>query len=282
MLPAAFLLKVSRPRFWIYVFGPYLIGLAAGAETSTDLLDWRVFLFGAYFLFPANLLIYGINDIFDYDTDRLNEKKSGYETIVESEFRGKLIFWILAANAPFIVVAAATLPFLLPALAGFLFFSIFYSSPPIRAKAIPFLDSAFNILYIFPGILAYRMLAGDYPPISIVIAGALWTAAMHAYSAVPDIQADMKAGLSTIATTLGTFPTLAVCGVLYISSAVLAFKYLPWTSVALGAAYAAMIIASFRYANNGRLFSVYRWFPVVNAVCGFLLFWSILLSRLSF
>jgi hypothetical protein len=40
-------------------------------------------------------------------------------------------------------------------LLGFLFFGIFYSAPPIRAKEIPFLDSFFNILYVFPGIAAY-------------------------------------------------------------------------------------------------------------------------------
>ncbi|NCQ82272.1 hypothetical protein GW750_05760 [bacterium] len=32
----------------------------------------------------------------------------------------------------------------------FLFTSLFYSLPPIRAKAKPFLDGTFNILYILP------------------------------------------------------------------------------------------------------------------------------------
>lgn len=253
----------------------------AGAVSPADLLDWRVVLLAIYFLFPANLLIYGINDIFDYETDRLNEKKAEYESIVESEHRRKLLIWILATNVPFILLAAAELTSLLPALAGFLFFSVFYSAPPIRAKAIPFLDSAFNILYIVPGIMAYMLTSGEYPPLPVLFSGALWTAAMHAYSAVPDIEADKKAGLSTIATVLGAFPTLALCGLLYTSAAVLSFKYLSFMSIALGAAYAAMIAASFRMAGRNRLFSVYRLFPAVNAACGFLLFWYIVYSKFS-
>ena len=70
-----FLLKVSRPRFWLYVFGPYIVGLAAGAATRDDFVRIENLVFGLYFLLPANLLIYGINDIFDFETDRLNPKK---------------------------------------------------------------------------------------------------------------------------------------------------------------------------------------------------------------
>ena len=59
-----FLLKVSRPRFWIYIFGPYIVGLIAGVENKTELLSLLYLLFGIYFLYPANLLIYGVNDIY--------------------------------------------------------------------------------------------------------------------------------------------------------------------------------------------------------------------------
>ena len=39
--------------------------------------------FVVYFLIPANILIYGINDIFDYDTDKLNPKKGTYEAFID-------------------------------------------------------------------------------------------------------------------------------------------------------------------------------------------------------
>ncbi|MEO7673038.1 MAG: lycopene elongase, partial [Pyrinomonadaceae bacterium] len=67
----------------MYLFGPYIIGLAAGASTRWELLSFGNIVFGLYFLFPANLLIYGINDIFDFETDKLNPKKQEYEALVQ-------------------------------------------------------------------------------------------------------------------------------------------------------------------------------------------------------
>ncbi|MBK9154073.1 MAG: UbiA family prenyltransferase [Chloracidobacterium sp.] len=157
-----FLLKVSRPRFWLYVLGPYLVGLAAGAASTDDLNRIEVLVFGLYFLLPANLLIYGINDIFDFETDRKNPKKTEYEMLVRPASHRKLLFWMIALNLPFAAASIYLAPQAIFSLAGFFFFSIFYSAPPIRAKQVPFLDSAFNVLYVFSGGIrlsnAYRLI----------------------------------------------------------------------------------------------------------------------------
>lgn len=277
-----FLLRVSRPRFWIYVFGPYLIGLVAAAAGRTDLLQWPVLCFAVYFLFPANLLIYGINDIFDYETDRLNSKKQDYEELVTPAEHKKLLCVILAANLPFAAIALYFTPGASIALLAFYFFSVFYSAPPIRAKAVPFLDSAFNILYILPGAFACKMLSGQYPPASILAAGAAWTAAMHAYSAIPDIEADRAAHLRTIATTLGSFRTHIFCLGMYFVSAALSYPYLGWTAAVAGVIYAAMILISLRSSGNRSAFTVYRYFPYINSICGFALFWYVGFAKLFF
>lgn len=276
-----FLLKVSRPRFWFYLFGPYLVGLVAGVASRGDLADWRFALFGIYFLLPANLLVYGINDIFDYETDSLNEKKTDYETLVGPESRRRLFFWIAVLNLPFIILAAVL--FDVPSFAAlqtFIFLSIFYSSPPIRAKSKPVLDSAFNLLYVMPGAFAYAISAGQLPPTILIIAGGLWTAAMHAYSAIPDIESDKQAGLSTIATFFGPYGTLAICFCLYAGSAVLSLEYLGISSVTLGSAYLILMLASVRSVKTGRIFKLYRAFPFINVAAGFVLFWQIVFARL--
>ena len=270
-----FLLKVSRPRFWVYIFGPYLIGLVAGAVTKYELLDWRYFIFAIYFLFPANLLIYGVNDIFDYETDRLNTKKTGYETLLRPEHWLTLGIAIAAFNISFIVLAAIVSPYAILALAAFLFFSIAYSAPPIRAKTKPFLDSAFNILYILPGVFAYKMIGAEYPPIEIIAAGALWTAAMHAYSAIPDIKADREARLSTIATVLGHKATHIFCIVCYTASMAFAYPYIRWMAAVLGVVYIVMMTASIIFSNSRGVFTVYKAFPLINAGSGFTLFWFV-------
>ncbi|MFM9903820.1 MAG: prenyltransferase [Pyrinomonadaceae bacterium] len=275
-----FLLKVSRPRFWFYVFGPYILGLVAAATTRSDLLDWRTVLFAIYFLFPANLLIYGVNDIFDYETDRLNEKKAGYELLVDRRRHKGLTFWILLVNLPFLIAAAVFVPVASISLAGFLFFSIFYSAPPIRAKTIPFLDSAFNILYIFPGAFGYQLIYGSFPPVILMVAASLWTAAMHAYSAIPDIEADKEAGLKTIATVCGPYLTLAICGFLYLAAAIVSADYLGFISLSLGGVYVILMLASARSVKTGRLFKLYRAFPFINVLAGFIIFWQIALDKM--
>ena len=281
MLDTKFLQKVSRPRFWLYVFGPYLIGLAAAASDKNDFLAFDVLYFGLYFLLPANLLIYGINDIFDFETDRLNPKKAEYEMLVRPESHRALVWAIAILNIPFIVLAFFFAPQALPSLGGFLFFSVFYSVPPIRAKAVPLLDSAFNILYVFPGAFAYQMLTGSFPPLVLFVAAGLWTMAMHAYSAVPDIDADHEANVRTVATFLGARPTLLFCLMLYVASAALAFEYLGTISVMIGLVYVAMIIASLYETDRDRLFAIYRRFPILNAGIGFALFWFVVWSKLS-
>ncbi|HEX6279355.1 MAG TPA: hypothetical protein VFZ49_05000, partial [Pyrinomonadaceae bacterium] len=109
-----FILQVSRPRFWLYAFGPYLVGLAAAIATREDLVRLDAFLFGLYFLFPANLLIYGINDIFDWETDRLNPKKSEYEMLVGPESHRRLAVWIAFLNLPVVAAALFLAPQALP------------------------------------------------------------------------------------------------------------------------------------------------------------------------
>ena len=275
-----FILAVSRPRFWIYTFGPFLVGTAAGMASPAELPMLSTVLLGLYFLLPANLLIYGVNDIFDYETDKLNQKKAGYETLVADDRRWELTAWILALNIPFLVLALLFASDLLPAIEGFLFFAIFYSAPPVRAKAVPFLDSAFNVLYVFPGIVAYKLTAGTYPPAAVLAAGACWTAAMHAYSAIPDIEADRAAGLRTVATLLGPARTLVFCGLLYLAAAALSFEYLSYFSAAAGAVYVAIVLASFRAVREQAIFRIYRVFPAINAACGFCLFWAVALKKL--
>jgi 4-hydroxybenzoate polyprenyltransferase len=279
MPDARFLLKVSRPRFWLYLFGPYIVGLAAGASLRTDLVTVNNLIFGIYFLFPANLLIYGVNDIFDFETDKLNPKKQDYEALVRPERHKLLVIAILILNLPFIAAAAFLdlTTFLL--MLGFLFFSVFYSAPPIRAKAKPLLDSMFNVLYIFPGLFGYALTSGEIPPPSIIAASALWTMAMHAYSAVPDIEADREAGVPTIAVFLGGRLTLLICLILYIASAVLSYPYLGIVSVLLGCIYAAMILISWFYSDRTGIFGVYKYFPLLNAASGFILFWFVALTK---
>lgn len=272
-------IRISRPRFWLYLFGPYLVGLAAGATSTSDFLRLDSLLFGFYFLLPANLLVYGINDIFDFETDRLNPKKAQYEMLVRPDTHRELALWMIVLNLPFLVGSYFLVSHALAPLAIFLVLSVLYSAPPVRAKTLPIVDSLFNVLYVFPGIFAYQMLTGAFPPIAIVIAGGLWTAAMHAYSAIPDIDADRAASIETVATKLGKTTTLAFCFLAFIGAAIFSYAYLGVLSIVLCVNYLSMIVVSMSLSNE-RVFTIYKIFPLLNAVAGLALFFSVAISKL--
>jgi lycopene elongase/hydratase (dihydrobisanhydrobacterioruberin-forming) len=274
------ILRISRPRFWLYLFGTYLVGLAAGASSTLDFVRFDSILFGLYFLLPANLLVYGTNDIFDFATDRLNPKKAEYETLVRPESHRRLAMWIMALNIPFFVAAFFLTPSALLPLTAFLTFSTLYSAPPVRAKTIPIVDSLFNILYVFPAAFGFQMLTGKFPPLLVMIAAGAWTAAMHAYSAVPDIEADREAGLDTIATLLGKTGTFVFCFVLYLIAAACSFPYLGSISITIGLIYCGVVLISYFQEDSESVFEIYSRFPLLNAGVGLALFWFVAISNL--
>ena len=269
------LLATSRPRFWHYLLGPYLLGAAAGAPHQAALLSPAFWLPFVFFTLPANLLVYGVNDLCDGDTDAFNTKKEGYERRVEADERRRLLGLILLSCLPFAPVfwlapRAAQL-----ALAAFLFFGVFYSAPPIRAKARPIVDAAFNVLYVFPGVYGYFALGGTALALPVFLAAWAWCMAMHAFSAIPDIEADKAAGVPTVATLLGEKGTLAFCATLYAVAAMLAFPTLGALALLCGALYLALLT----WAARTEVFTVYRRFPLLNGVVGFCLVWFVLLNR---
>ncbi len=266
--------KYSRPRFWLYLAGPFLIGLAASGSAFTAAGDARVWIFLAYFLLPANLLVYGINDIFDYESDKLNPKKQGYEDLLTPDKQSQLWKILVLLHTPFLL---AVMFFDLPesalwSLAGFVFFGVFYSAPPIRAKTKPLLDSAFNVLYIFPGLFAFYLSGGlGFHP-AVVLAATFWVMAMHAFSALPDILADRQAGMHTVATFLGKNLTLLFCALCYLGAGALAFANLGTLALVISIGYALLMAVAFQAKENTRLFRVYTWFPWINTLVGFGIF----------
>jgi 4-hydroxybenzoate polyprenyltransferase len=290
------LLRTSRPRFWIYLLGPWLLGAFAGAADARDFLDWKFWIGCLGFAFPANLFVYGVNDIHDTETDERNAKKTddaaGYERFLPRSEHRRMTAHILAWNIPwtFALLVSSAFRSNWPgtgALLAFLFFSYGYSAPPIRAKARPIVDSIFNILYACPGFAAFFLMGGRWDSgTGLVLAAAwLWCMAMHAFSAVPDIDADREAGVETVATRLGRERTLLACGISYVLAAGFAGAALHdwWIALvalaAMGFAYAVLVGVALSKRAGDRVFAVYRIFPAVNATVGFLLTMLVLLHR---
>jgi 4-hydroxybenzoate polyprenyltransferase len=159
-----------------------------------------------------------------------------------------------------------------------MFFAYFYSAPPIRAKVRPVFDMIFSAgHYVATGVFGYTLLTTTALDWKVVLAGVCWCMAMHAYSAVPDIAADSEAKIDTVATLLGARTTLVLCAVLYAASALLTFPVLGLISVIFGGVYVLLMLVSLRVYTTPKLFTLYTYFPMLNAFTGMIIFWYLLL-----
>jgi 4-hydroxybenzoate polyprenyltransferase len=258
-----YLAVCSRPRFWLYLAGPVAVGVTYAAATTADLFTPMTIALAGYFLIPANVLLYGINDVFDADIDELNPKKEDRETRYGGD---PLIPAAVGASALLAAVPAALMPPLSwPWLAGFIVLGVAYSAPPARLKTRPPLDSLSNGLYVLPGVAAYAAVSGTHPPALAVVGGWLWAMAMHTFSAIPDIDPDRRAGIETTATRLGEGRTYAYCALCWTTAAV-AFGLLDPRLGALLACYPVGVVLVARSSVD--VARAYWWYPAVNTVVG--------------
>lgn len=211
------LFDTSRPVSWVNTAYPFSAGyLVLGG--SLDL----VFLIGTFFfLVPYNLLMYGINDVFDYESDIRNPRKGGVEGAVTPRKYHPLI---LRSSALLALPFAAYLGYAGSAasnavLSGLLFFVAAYSVKGLRFKEIPFLDSMTSSIH-FVGPLVYAMSFFAFPPETwpYVAAFFLWGMASQAFGAVQDIVPDRQAGLRSIATFLGARKTVRFSFLSYLAA----------------------------------------------------------------
>jgi len=268
LLPSAdstsgYLLWLSRPRFWLYLAGPVIVGVAYAAERPAELFDPIAVALFVYFLIPANVFLYGVNDVFDADIDTENPKKDDREVRYRG---GRVVPWLIAAAG---LLGLVFLP-LLPAtgavgIVAFLLLAVEYSAPPLRFKTTPFLDSLSNGLYVLPGIVAYAALAGQAPPLAAIAGGWLWAMGMHTFSAIPDIDPDRAAGIETTATWLGEARTYVYCGCCWLSAAAVFGTVHPFFAAVLGI---YPIFAAAVAVTDISVERAYWWFPVLNTVLG--------------
>ena len=261
-----YLLVLSRPRFWLYLAGPVAVGVTYGISDVSELFTPVTIGLAAYFLVPANVYLYGVNDVFDADIDEVNPKKSDRE---ERWHGDRFVLAAVSLSAVAGLVTFAVTPTVAwPYLGGFFLLAAGYSAPPVRFKTTPLLDSVSNGLYILPGAAAYATVAGTHPPLFAFIGAWLWTMGMHTFSAIPDIEPDREAGIRTTATLLGAGRTYGYCGVVW-AAAALSFAVV---DVRLGALLGVYpVFVSWVAVSSVDVSRAYWWFPAVNTVVGTLL-----------
>jgi len=213
------LLKVSRPPLWIAVPLVFCLGLAYGKHGLTD----PVFHFSPLMIlqmlmlsFPTCLFTFGINDVYDYESDKMNPRKQGIEgTILSDEHHRLVKKSVLWTGIAFCAVSLMTLnPLNIFYAVSLLVMSYVYSVPPWRLKTRPPLDAISGgiIGFLAPFAMAYSFVDDATVLPFHAYCFTLCVMGFHTFSTIMDYNVDKQSGDRTFAVAFGKrtaalFPT---------------------------------------------------------------------------
>ncbi|MBE7325244.1 prenyltransferase [Nocardioides sp. Y6] len=275
----AAVLGSSRPLSWVntaFPFGAAYLLVGGGL----DVAFWVGVLF---FLVPYNVAMYGINDVFDHESDLRNPRKGGAEGVVLDRADHRTTLWAAAlTSAPFLagllLLGGPTSALVLAVSVGAV---VAYSAPGLRFKEQPFLDSITSSThFVSPAVLGLVLaadrgatVAWDGAVTAYLVAFFLWGMGSHAFGAVQDVRADREGGLASVGTVLGARATVWFALHCYLAAAV-ALVMLPgrdsWSALLVLpyvlnlVPHLAVTDAACETANAG-----WRRFLVLNFVTGF-------------
>jgi 4-hydroxybenzoate polyprenyltransferase len=211
------LLVSSRPLSWVNTAYPF----AAAYLLAAGQIDLAWLIGTAYFLIPYNLAMYGINDVFDYESDLRNPRKGGVEgAVLDRTMHTVTLRAAIATNVPFLaalVLLGGPLSWLV--LAVSVFAVVAYSAPGLRFKERPFLDSATSSTHFMsPALYGLVLAEAEFTPALWALLGSffLWGVASQAFGAVQDVAADRAGGIASIATVTGARATVRFAIVAYL------------------------------------------------------------------
>ncbi len=215
------IIRSSRPISWVNTAYPF----AAAYLLSEGNIDSTFVVGTLFFLVPYNLLMYGVNDVFDYESDMRNPRKGGVEGAVLPK---RLHRPILVASAITTIPGVIWLLAVGNLVSGILLIAcvagvLAYSVPPVRTKERPVADSITSSLhFVGPAIVGLAFGGATWTPqlVAIIVSFFFWGWASHAFGAVQDVVADREAGIASTATVWGARFTVRLAFLCYAASAV--------------------------------------------------------------
>jgi 4-hydroxybenzoate polyprenyltransferase len=206
----------SRPLSWVNTAFPF-----AAAYLLTAGVDLTLVIGTLYFLVPYNLAMYGINDVFDYESDLRNPRKGGVEgAVLDRRMHRPTLIAVAVTNLPFLaylVAVGSPLSWLVFAVS--VFAVVAYSAKGLRFKEKPVVDSLTSSThFVSPAVYGLVLAGAVFTPqlVALLVAFFLWGVASHAFGAVQDVLADRAASIHSIATVFGARATVRVAVVAYV------------------------------------------------------------------
>ncbi len=268
----------SRPISWINTAFPF----AAAYLLTTGAVDALLVVGTLFFLVPYNLLMYGVNDVFDYESDLRNPRKGGSEGALLEPGLHRAVVWAGVVTATPLLVAMLWLggtghPWSWLVLAVSLFAVFAYSVPGLRFKEVPVLDSITSSTHFVSPAVYGLAVAGAVPtPQLVAVIGAFfcWGMASHAFGAVQDVVPDREAGIASIATAFGARATVRLAiGLWLVAGALMLLTEWPGplaAALVLPYVVTAWLYRSVSDADSGAANRGWRRFIALNYAVGFL------------
>lgn len=269
-----FLIRVSRPIVWFLLPTVYCLGLHASHAVLSAAAIIQILLL----TFPMNLIGCGLNDIYDYDSDRLCERRAKTWGVVVDKKTRPLVWLGVLAMMPLVFAGALVthIGWNIAATAGLIAIAWAYSVPPVRLKERPPLDSLANGLgyFLLPLVMGYslgadpRMMPLRYYLLALCVCG------VHALAAAADYDVDRAAGHRTIAVAFGRRAAAAFALAAFLAAWLLgdfeSAAVRAYLLVGVLAAFAAMLVPQDRAISNACM-TIFACFPVAAAL--YLLGW---------
>lgn len=275
------LFVISRPISWVNTAFPFAAGYLVLGGGFTPLLVIGTL----FFLIPYNLLMYGINDVFDYESDINNPRKGGIEgAVTPKSFHPTILWSSMLLSVPFIAYLLFTGSLVSNlTLTVVLFFVVAYSAKGLRFKEIAVLDSMTSSMhFVGPLLYAYSLLGTTTDGWLAAAAFFAWGIASQAFGAVQDIVPDREGGIRSIATIFGARTTVTFAVLLYMMASLLVaiIGGWAWLVSAAGLLYVANIIpfTDITDETSGNAGAGWKRFLWLNYVVGFIVTVALILS----
>ncbi|MBC7885686.1 MAG: UbiA family prenyltransferase [Saprospiraceae bacterium] len=218
-------LKVSRPGLWFATIWLYMLPTSQSPEMFHSFLFWYGFF---YICFPLNFMVYGWNDVVDYETDVLNPRKDSFWFGARATKMQLGTLW-----KPIIISQILTLPVLifyggmnmLLIYAGFIVINLLYNLPEKGLRSMPPLELLCQIGYLLVVPFSIILNKTESLPFQTYIYLFLFSIQAHLMGEVMDCLPDKSSGRTTTTTVLGVIRTKILIILIVVGEIFIVFQY---------------------------------------------------------
>jgi|GEM_PF-3581556 len=261
------LLKIiitSRPAHWLNMLATFWLGLAISGASFT----WIVLVECLLICIPGSLILFGLNDIYDYDTDIKNPRKNHNElfgTALDKKLH-KIVYILSICSAILLMITALFTQnwFNILSMAIIVFIAFAYSVPPFRFKTKPPMDIVCNILgtyaliaigYSFGGDLNSFLFNIDF---KLHLTCLLILVVFSLYGYLADHDTDLESGIKTSGTLIGKKASILITVACMVISTILIFTFSKVLFIGFIIATLLAIIAFLNLKNNKLINLIYH------------------------